>query len=130
MKKTLLVSCLVLGLLVGCNTGNTKTDEEVTVTTGQIIAEEQLDLNSEVDFIFYNDVVYALSEEKELELTKEKLDEVGKIETHYTSEVDTSLLSATKLDEGSTVYAIDDSMTTLVVDQGNELKAYEAIPEG
>ncbi|UJW56193.1 hypothetical protein HXZ66_01580 [Bacillus sp. A116_S68] len=130
MKKTLLVSCLVLGLLVGCNTGNTKTDEEVTVTTGQIIAEEQLDLNSEVDFIFYNDVVYALSEEKELELTKEKLDEVGKIETQYTSEVDNSLLSATKLDEGSTVYAIDDSMTTLVVDQGNELKAYEAIPEG
>ncbi|MCR6104950.1 hypothetical protein HXA34_01465 [Salipaludibacillus agaradhaerens] len=130
MKKTLLVSCLVLGLLVGCNTGNTKTDEEVTVTTGQIIAEEQLDLNSEVDFIFYNDVVYVLSEEKELELTKEKLDEVGKIETQYTSDVDTSLLSATKLDEGSTVYAIDDSMTTLVVDQGNELKAYEVIPEG
>ncbi|MCR6098199.1 hypothetical protein HXA31_17705 [Salipaludibacillus agaradhaerens] len=130
MKKTLLVSCLILGLLVGCNTGNTKTDEGVTITTGQIIAEEQLDLNSEVDFIFYNDVVYVLSEEKELELTKEKLDEVGKIETQYTSEVDNSLLSATKLDEGSTVYAIDDSMTTLVVDQGNELKAYEAIPEG
>ncbi|UTR16830.1 hypothetical protein MM221_10120 [Salipaludibacillus sp. LMS25] len=130
MTKTLLVSCLVLALLVGCNTGNTKTDEEVTVATGQIIAEEQLDLNSEVDFIFYNDVVYVLSEEKELELTKEKLDEVGKIETQYTSDVDTSLLSATKLDEGSTVYAIDDSMTTLVVDQGNELKAYEAIPEG
>ncbi|KMK76343.1 hypothetical protein [Alkalihalobacillus pseudalcaliphilus] len=125
MLKSILITFLMIGLLIGCRHDSSNI---VVTTTGQIIANEQLAENTDADFIFYNDIVFVFSRTESIETPKD-LEEIAKIESDYHFENHIDTVSATKLPPGTKIFK-SDTLDILFVEQDEEYLIYEGIPEG
>ena len=121
---------VLCGLLMGCNSLSTRKNQEtITVTTGQIIAQEQLSEDNDADFIYYRDVVYLLAPDTTINFSHNQLEKIGEVESAYHDDVELTEISATKLDVGTKVFKLND-VDQLIIERAETFYVYEAIPEG
>lgn len=115
---------------MGCNSLSTRKNQEtITVTTGQIIAQEQLSEDNDADFIYYRDVVYLLAPDTTINFSHNQLEKIGEVESAYHDDVELTEISATKLDVGTKVFKLND-VDQLIIERAETFYVYEAIPEG
>lgn len=115
---------------MGCTSLSTRKNQEtITVTTGQIKAQEQLSEDNDADFIYYRDVVYLFAPDTTIDFSVDQLEEIGEVESAYHDEVELTEISATKLDVGTNVFQLND-VDQLIIERDETFYVYEAIPEG
>ncbi|MFC4323267.1 hypothetical protein [Litchfieldia salsa] len=126
MKKILLLVCISMIVIVGCNTG-----EEKVLTEAQGIADEIVENNENADIFMFNDSVYEkVSSNGDVEKTAEE--KIGEIQEQYSPGETFQNGMATILSIGTEIYATSLGIGNdfLIVNIGGEWLKYEALPQG
>src|SRR5690625_7985273 len=106
---------------MGCTSLSTRKNQEtITVTTGQIIAQEQLSEDNDADFIYYRDVVYLFAPDTTIDFSHNQLEKIGEVESDYHDDVELTEISATKHDVGKKVFILND-VDQLIIERAGTL---------
>jgi hypothetical protein len=126
LKKILLLVCILMVVIVGCNKG-----EEKVWTEAQGIADEIVENNENADIFMYNDRVYEkVSSKGDVEDTAEE--KVGEIQVEYSPGDTFQNGMATILPIGTKIYATSLGLGNdfLLIIIGGEWRKYEALAQG